>query len=84
MARVVVVVRHPNGPRVWVVGQRVHHGATASLAAVALLAKRKHRLALAAALVVLHDRRDWRVWFAREGLPASPLTSDELSGRIAT
>lgn len=82
MARLVVVVRHPNGPRVWVVGQRVHHGATGALAAVALLSKRKHRLALAALLLVLHDRHDWRVWFVREGLPAIPLTTDELSRRI--
>jgi hypothetical protein len=80
--RLVVVIRHANGPRVWVVGQRVHHGATGALALAALLAARKRRMALAALLLMLHDLHDWRVWFAREGLPASDLTAAEITARM--
>lgn len=54
--------RHPSGPRVRVVGQRVHHGALGVLLAVAL---RHHPRACALALTVaLEDLHDWRHWFA--------------------
>ena len=81
MARVVLVVKHPNGPRVFVVGQRLHHGASGLLAAALLLLRRRHRLALLALLAVLHDRHDWRIWFVRE-MPAMSLTTPELSERM--
>ena len=48
--------RHPAGPRVYVLGQRVHHGAVG--------------VALAGLGVLLsaHDRSDLREWFARADL----------------
>lgn len=71
--RPVVVRSYPLGPRVWVAGQRVHHGSVG----IALLAAglRRHRTLLAAGLLLAaHDRRDWRAWFAREGVPAGELS----------
>lgn len=69
--RLVTVVRYPSGPRVWIAGQRVHHGATGLLLAAIL---RRHRRAAAACLLLAaHDRRDWRVWFVREKSPASSI-----------
>lgn len=64
---VVCVRRYPAGPRVWVCGQRVHHGAT-GLVLAALLHKRRH-FAAACLLACLHDRHDWRAWFVRERTP---------------
>lgn len=64
----VFIERHPNGPRLYVFGQRVHHGTT-GLALVGLAAlARKPRL-LAGAILMVHDRKDLRRWFARETLP---------------
>lgn len=70
MGRVVVVRSYPQGPRVWIAGQRVHHGLTGLLVALVLLGARRRGLAAACLLAVLHDRRDWRVWLAREAIPA--------------
>lgn len=67
--RGVTVRSYPEGPRVWVAGQRVHHGASGLGLAAAALAFRRHRLCLAALAVVVHDLHDWRVWFSREKLP---------------
>lgn len=72
----VVVRSYPQGPRCWVAGQRVHHGATGLLLAAVL--RRHPRLALAALALVAHDRHDWRVWFAREKLPAIALDTPAL------
>jgi hypothetical protein len=68
VASLVVVRRYPEGPRCWLLGQRVHHGASGLLAAALL--RRHPRLAAVALLAVAHDAHDWRVWFAREGVPA--------------
>lgn len=58
---VIHVASYPTGRRVWLMGQRVHHGATGAIL-------------LAAGLVLMaHDRRDLRVWFSRE---RPPLDSD--------
>lgn len=73
LMRVVVVHRYPSGPRCWIAGQRIHHGASGLLACVALLARRHPRLAALALLAAAHDRHDWRVWFTREKMPASTL-----------
>lgn len=63
--------RHPNGPRVWLCGQRVHHGAVGVLLAAAS-APTGHWFGVALATVlVAHDRHDWRIWFTREGLPTT-------------
>ena len=67
--RLVAVTRHPQGPRCWLVGQRAHHGAVAVVAA-ACLARWRPKLAAACLVGAIHDRHDWRVWFAREKLPA--------------
>ena len=66
------VIRHPNGPRVWIFGQRVHHGMTGCLL-LAWSAKFRRRRRLIAGLglaLCAHDRADWRAWFAREPLSA--------------
>jgi hypothetical protein len=75
MVRVVIVrvVSYPQGPRVWIVGQRCHHGATGAVLIVAALGRHgRARTAgiLTGLLLCAHDRHDWRVWFAREKLPA--------------
>lgn len=50
--RPVKIMRHPLGPRVWVLGRRIHHGAVgAVLTAVGLL-------------LAVHDRHDLGSWFA--------------------
>jgi hypothetical protein len=67
--RVCCVQRHPQGPRVWLLGQRVHHGATACVVAAVALAAKRPRIALAVLVAAAHDRHDVRIWFAREGLP---------------
>jgi hypothetical protein len=75
MARAVVVRSYPLGPRVWIGGQRVHHGSVG----IALLAAglRKHRTLLAAGLLLAaHDWRDWRVWFMRESIPPASSLCD--------
>lgn len=69
----IVVRSYPQGPRCWIAGQRVHHGATgAVLAAAALATGRRARLAMLTAglALCLHDRHDARVWFKRESVPA--------------
>lgn len=60
------LIRHPNGPRLYVIHQRVHHGAVGCLLAAAL--RRKRGALLCAALLCAHDRHDWRAWFAKETL----------------
>lgn len=70
---IIVVRRYPQGPRCWVAGQRIHHGASGLVIAAALTLLRRRRLALLALVAVLDDRHDWRIWFAREGIPAGGL-----------
>lgn len=65
-----VVRRYPQGPRVWIVGQRVHHGATGSVLVLAAVVTRRWRAALVGALLCAHDYHDARVWFRREIPPA--------------
>lgn len=65
----VVIRSYPQGPRVWVGGQRIHHGTSGIGLALLFLTLKRRRLALAALALPLHDRKDWRIWFAREGVP---------------
>lgn len=58
--------RHENGPRVYLVEYRLHHGTTGIFFSVGCLLTRRFRLALIPLLLTLHDWRDWKVWFARE------------------
>ena len=59
--------------RLWILGQRCHHGAAGSvvttLACVGYLGSRGHRSLLAVAatggVLVLHDWKDHAVWFRR-------------------
>jgi len=68
--QIITIQRHPKGPRVWVLNQRVHHGASGILTAAACVALRKNKLAAVALLAVAHDAHDWREWFIREAIPA--------------
>jgi hypothetical protein len=69
---IVAVRSYPQGPRLWVAGQRVHHGAT-GCALVAAACARRHAVVciVVGGLLALHDRHDWRVWFRREAMPAT-------------
>lgn len=62
------LIRHENGPRLYVARQRVHHGATGCALLAAAAIRRKRAALLCAALLCAHDRHDWRVWFAKETL----------------
>lgn len=56
------LVSHPNGPRLYLCGRRIHHGsAGCALAVLGALAHRRSAW-LAGALMVAHDARDfpWR------------------------
>lgn len=53
------VERHPNGPRLYVGGVRIHHGSAGIGAGVALLALRRPWIAAAALIVAAHDWRDF-------------------------
>ena len=65
------VQRHPLGPRLYVGGFRLHHGASGcALAALALCARRP-RLALAGLLVAAHDLHDRAAWFRVERMVAA-------------
>lgn len=57
-----IIEMHPDGPRVFVFGARIHHGPPALFAAAALL------------LVAWHDRRDfpWSTHDDRPSLPPVP------------
>lgn len=57
------VTSYPSGPRCWIIGQRIHHGAAGCLLVV--LGARVNRPAWVAAglMLVGHDSHDWRVWF---------------------
>jgi hypothetical protein len=56
--------------RVWILGQRCHHGATGTVvagAAIALAPRRWHRsmaaLLLAGGAMMVHDWKDRSIWF---------------------
>jgi hypothetical protein len=69
---IVAVRSYPQGPRVWVAGQRVHHGATGCALVLAACARKRPALcAFVGLALALHDRHDWRTWFARECLPTN-------------
>lgn len=59
MPRTAIIDYDADLRRLWIGGQRCHHGATGAL------------LALLGAVLMLHDRRDRRIWFAR-GRQAQP------------
>jgi hypothetical protein len=66
----IVVQRHPQGPRVWIAGQRIHHGASGTILGAAALLARRRRLGAVLLAWALTDWHDVRVWFKREGIPA--------------
>ncbi len=72
MSRLYYLERNPRGPRLYLFGQRVHHGAVGALSAVAVLSIRRFRFgALLALALCFHDRGDLKIWLKREGLPVS-------------
>jgi hypothetical protein len=56
------IVRHPWGPRVYLVGLRVHHGSAGCALALVGLARRRLWVAAIAAAMIVHDAGDfpWR------------------------
>lgn len=75
--RVVSVRRHPNGPRVYLLGRRIHHGLTGAVLAVAsvLLPRRaRHRgvLVILGAVLVIDDAHDFP-WHTQDAV--SPATA---------
>lgn len=56
------VVRHPSGPRLYVLGRRVHHGSAGAGVALVALAVRRPRLVVAGLALMAHDVQDfpWR------------------------
>jgi hypothetical protein len=56
------VVRHPCGPRLYLFGQRIHHGTVGCLLLAAGAAMRRPWLAAVGATAVSHDAADfpWR------------------------
>lgn len=58
----VMVQWHAQGPRVYVFGRRIHHGALGVLLASTGLARHIPTLALAGILLAAHDAADWRLW----------------------
>lgn len=69
MTHPLVIHRYPHGPRCWLFGQRVHHGAAGCLLLLmALRSDRARSLAAVGLMLCLHDRADVRVWFRRAGL----------------
>ena len=59
MVRLIDFERHPNGPRLRLLGQRSHHGAWGCL----LLLVRNRYVRIAGAVAIIHDRRDAPQWF---------------------
>ncbi len=55
--------RHELGPRVWICGVRIHHGATGCLLALAGMLTNQRRAVLAGLALCAHDRADYREWF---------------------
>lgn len=70
-----VIRSYPHGPRVWIAGQRVHHGASGLVLAAGFAARRQRRLAALALAWAATDWHDRRAWFAREKVPARTLDS---------
>lgn len=67
------VIHHPNGPRVYILRCRLHHGTTGVLLLLtSILRGRKSRLrasapfTLVGLLLALHDRSDAPYWFRLE------------------
>lgn len=81
---IVFVERHEDGPRLYVGGQRLHHGATGlALVGLGVLLPKARRGILVGLLAMAHDRRDLRRWLAREVLPelgADALLTSKAAG----
>jgi hypothetical protein len=68
------IVKHPNGPRLYVFNQRLHH-LVVGLGLIALDVAVKGKAAKAAGIVgtvlVVDDLHDWKIAFKRERIPAN-------------
>lgn len=62
MTQLARIERHPCGPRLYLVGRRVHHGAAGAVGLAAGIATRSRYLTLASLALVVHDAHDfpWR------------------------
>lgn len=60
------VLHHANGPRVYVLNLRVHHGLVGLALTAAGALKRNRAVALGGLTLIMHDRQDWRVWLRIE------------------
>ncbi len=67
--RLILIQQFPTGRRVWIGGQRCHHGAVGALAIAVGLWAHSPATILAGALLSAHDAHDIRIWFRREGRP---------------
>lgn len=70
--RPVTIIKHPNGPRLYVASLRVHHGLTGAACVALGAARRRRSLFLAGWLLMLHDAHDFRLWMKVEKCPVSP------------
>lgn len=62
------IEHHPNGPRVYVLGLRLHHGLTAAVVVVGALATHHHAIAALAGVAMIEDLHDFP-WRLREQCP---------------
>lgn len=65
----ITIVGHQNGPRLYVMGLRVHHGVSGALVASVGAVRLDPRLTLAGLGMMVHDAHDYRVWFHIEKCP---------------
>ncbi len=56
---IVKVASNPRGPRVYIVGKRVHHGSGGALLALAALKMRQRKVAALLAIWAITDWRDF-------------------------
>lgn len=65
------VIGHANGPRLYVLGLRVHHGLTGLLVALTGLLRGNRAVVVAGLAMMGHDAHDWRLWVRIEKCPST-------------
>ena len=65
MSQLIEFEKNTEGPRLRICGQRIHHGASSLILTTICAAIPRTRLIAPLFLLgALHDRHDWRLWFA--------------------
>ena len=65
MSKFIEFEKNTAGPRLRICGQRIHHGASSIvLTTICAAIPRTRPIAPLFLLGALHDRHDWRFWFA--------------------